>query len=107
MGRKDGDSLLRCGFCNKHQNEVGKLISSPLDDPTVYICDECVAVCHSILDDERLETAIGRRGDPETVLSLLDAIERWFRRDLAGDAAAELEVVRTIAARIFLPSSSR
>ncbi len=32
---------------------VGKLISSPSDYPRAYICDECIAVCNSILEDDR------------------------------------------------------
>jgi ATP-dependent Clp protease ATP-binding subunit ClpX len=35
---------------------VAKLISSPSDYPRAYICDECVAVCNSILEDDRAET---------------------------------------------------
>jgi ATP-dependent Clp protease ATP-binding subunit ClpX len=35
---------------------VGKLISSPSDYPRAYICDECIAVCNSILEDDRAET---------------------------------------------------
>jgi ATP-dependent Clp protease ATP-binding subunit ClpX len=35
---------------------VAKLISSPSDYPRAYICDECVAVCNSILEDDRSET---------------------------------------------------
>jgi ATP-dependent Clp protease ATP-binding subunit ClpX len=35
---------------------VAKLISSPTDYPRAYICDECVAVCNSILEDDRSET---------------------------------------------------
>jgi len=34
---------------------VAKLISSPSDYPRAYICDECVAVCNSILEDDRAE----------------------------------------------------
>ena len=34
---------------------VGKLISSPSDYPRAYICDECIAVCNSILEDDRSE----------------------------------------------------
>jgi ATP-dependent Clp protease ATP-binding subunit ClpX len=34
---------------------VGKLISSPSDYPRAYICDECIAVCNSILEDDRNE----------------------------------------------------
>src|SRR5579884_1448691 len=50
MMRKSKDEL-RCSFCHKAQEVVGKLISSPSDFPTVYICDECIAVCNSILGD--------------------------------------------------------
>lgn len=35
---------------------VGKLISSPSDYPRAYICDECIAVCNSILEDDKQET---------------------------------------------------
>ena len=40
---------LRCSFCNKSQRDVQKLIAGP----TVYICDECVAICMDILVEER------------------------------------------------------
>jgi len=40
-----------CSFCHKSSDVVGKLISSPSDYPRVYICNECVAVCSSILED--------------------------------------------------------
>jgi ATP-dependent Clp protease ATP-binding subunit ClpX len=36
---------------------VGKLISTPGDYPKAYICDECVAVCNSILEDDKPEKA--------------------------------------------------
>jgi ATP-dependent Clp protease ATP-binding subunit ClpX len=36
---------------------VAKLISSPSDYPRAYICDECVAVCNSILEDDRAEAS--------------------------------------------------
>ena len=47
--------LLRCSFCHKSQDVVGKLISSPSDYPRAYICDECIAVCNSILEDDRAD----------------------------------------------------
>jgi hypothetical protein len=40
--------LLRCSFCNKSQRDVQKLIAGP----NVYICDECVAICLTILKEE-------------------------------------------------------
>ena len=46
-----GSGNLSCSFCGKSQKEVKKLIAGP----TVYICDECIAVCNSILEDDRNE----------------------------------------------------
>jgi ATP-dependent Clp protease ATP-binding subunit ClpX len=51
--------VLRCSFCHKSQDAVAKLISSPTDYPRAYICDECVAVCNSILEDDRTEAQPG------------------------------------------------
>ena len=53
--RTGSDDSLRCSFCHKSQDAVGKLISSPSDYPRAYICDECIAVCNSILEDDRHE----------------------------------------------------
>ena len=39
---------LKCSFCGKPQNRVRKLIAGPGG----YICDECIGVCTSILEDE-------------------------------------------------------
>src|SRR5881296_1836230 len=54
--RTGSEEILRCSFCHKSQDAVAKLISSPSDYPRAYICDECVAVCNSILEDDRAET---------------------------------------------------
>jgi ATP-dependent Clp protease ATP-binding subunit ClpX len=53
--RPGSDEALRCSFCHKSQDVVGKLISSPSDYPRAYICDECIAVCNSILEDDKTE----------------------------------------------------
>jgi hypothetical protein len=39
---------LYCSFCGKSQHEVRKLIAGP----TVFICDECVALCTDIVEPE-------------------------------------------------------
>src|ERR1700728_4015774 len=57
--RTGPEEALRCSFCHKSQDAVAKLISSPSDYPRAYICDECVAVCNSILEDDRGETQPG------------------------------------------------
>jgi ATP-dependent Clp protease ATP-binding subunit ClpX len=57
------------------QDAVGKLISSPGDFPRAYICDECVAVCNSILEEERSErvpTSQAKPPRPSEIKSFLD-----------------------------------
>ena len=39
---------LYCSFCGKSQHKVAKLIAGP----SVFICDECVGICHDILSEE-------------------------------------------------------
>ena len=43
----DGKKTLRCSFCGKHEQQVHRMIQGP----GVRICDECVRLCMSILDD--------------------------------------------------------
>jgi ATP-dependent Clp protease ATP-binding subunit ClpX len=70
------EEALRCSFCHKSQDAVAKLISSPSDYPRAYICDECVAVCNSILEDDRAEatpaTTAGHLPKPQEVKNFLD-----------------------------------
>ncbi len=42
----------RCSFCGKAQNEVKKLIAGP----GVFICEECVGLCKTIIDKEIQES---------------------------------------------------
>ena len=44
----DENKHFRCSFCGKTEQEVDKLLSGP----GVYICNECIDMCNSILDGE-------------------------------------------------------
>ena len=46
--RDESNGNLCCSFCGKSQKEVKKLIAGP----TVYICDECIALCNDIIAEE-------------------------------------------------------
>ena len=76
--RTGPEEALRCSFCHKLQDAVAKLISSPSDYPRAYICDECVAVCNSILEDDRgadaahPATTAGHLPKPQEVKGFLD-----------------------------------
>ncbi len=73
---RGSDESLRCSFCHKSQDAVAKLISSPSDYPRAYICDECVGVCNSILEDDRSEVVAGvapaQLPKPQEVKAFLD-----------------------------------
>ena len=43
----DEKKTLRCSFCGKREDQVHRMIQGP----GVRICDECVQLCMSILDD--------------------------------------------------------
>lgn len=64
MAKNDEKRSVRCSFCGKHQDQVRRLIAGP----GAYICNECVQLCMSILEDEgelvqdTLESAI-----PDTI----------------------------------------
>src|SRR4051812_35476248 len=75
-GSTGTEEVLKCSFCHKSQDAVAKLISSPSDYPRAYICDECVAVCNSILEDDRTEShaaaAPNHLPKPQEVKTFLD-----------------------------------
>ena len=45
---RNEDRNVRCSFCGKYQDQVSRLIAGP----NVYICNECIELCASILHDE-------------------------------------------------------
>jgi ATP-dependent Clp protease ATP-binding subunit ClpX len=56
---------------------VGKLISSPSDYPRAYICDECIAVCNSIIEDDRPEQAHAAPGKLPRPLELKEYLDQY------------------------------
>ena len=72
MSKGGQEKLLYCSFCGKSQHEVKKLIAGP----SVFICDECIALCNDIIHDELPEeTAKAGRSDlptPREICSILD-----------------------------------
>ncbi len=55
MEYKGRGKPLYCSFCGKHQDEVKKLIAGPPQKHSsqpAYICNECVLLCNSVLDEE-------------------------------------------------------
>jgi hypothetical protein len=55
-----GSATAVCGFCGTSATKVPKVIAGP----HVLICDECVALCVEILDDEFGDDWRTRRAQP-------------------------------------------
>ena len=59
---EDGNELIQCSFCGKTQDQVRKIVAGP----DVYICDECISLCHEIIEEEFSDDF-----DSETGINLL------------------------------------
>ena len=69
--KTDEKRQLRCSFCGKPQDQVKKLIAGP----DVYICDECVALCADIVDEDVETSALIANGTlpkPKEIKEILD-----------------------------------
>lgn len=113
----DSDTSLCCSFCHKVQGAVGKLISSPSDYPQAHICDECIAVCNAIIEDDRPEedeaesSVTDSEQQPHPLLThplasrFFTSVENWVRQEsLGADAAEDLAEMRSIASRMLQES---
>ena len=63
------DKELHCSFCGKSQSEVKKLIAGKsvrLDNgktETIFICDDCVNLCHGIVENDPAIKAATEQGE--------------------------------------------
>lgn len=70
--KQNDKKTLYCSFCGKLQDQVKKLIAGP----DVYICDECIELCYSIIQDEVVGEdkikATGEIPSPRQIRQFLD-----------------------------------
>ena len=68
-----GNNEIRCSFCGKSSSQVRRIIVGPED---IYICNECVDLCKSIIDEEAVaelrNTLEGRLPRPDEIKAELD-----------------------------------
>ena len=67
--RKDN---IACSFCGKSSESARKIITGP----GVHICDECVAVCNRIIEEDLKKTpetqSLDKAAKPEEMKNFLD-----------------------------------
>ena len=98
------DSLSHCSFCNKHKDQVGKLIVSQ----DVAICNECIEFCNTLLKDPKKSKSAGTKkvvpdpreirdylndfvvGQDEAKIVLAVAIANHYKRINSADHTTEI-----------------
>ncbi len=65
---------LTCSFCTKDKEQVKKLIAGP----GVYICDECIGLCSTILDEEAKSADAGGPRTPSLDEGPIDRVVALF-----------------------------
>ncbi|MCL2030598.1 MAG: ATP-dependent Clp protease ATP-binding subunit ClpX [Oscillospiraceae bacterium] len=111
---KDERRAMRCSFCNKRHEEVRRLIAGP----GAYICNECVHLCLTILDDEftgkytkrPVLEPIDTLPRPQEIKAILDeyvigqeaakvvlsvAVYNHYKRIYFGDAGSDVELQKS------------
>ncbi len=83
------DKHLRCNFCGKSKGSVEKFISGP----SVYICNECVALCNEILAEDDV------RAQPESVVPA--PTPRAIKEGLDQYVIGQEEAKKTIAVAVY------
>lgn len=82
MSKDVNKPAVRCAFCGKTQDQVQRLIAGP----GVYICNECVALCHEIMTDS-LEKATSPAGD-DTLMKPME-IKKVLDQYVVGQESAK------------------
>jgi len=47
----------QCSFCGKSQSDAAILIAAPPGSPPAFICEECVAVCNRLIEENQAKSA--------------------------------------------------
>jgi ATP-dependent Clp protease ATP-binding subunit ClpX len=101
-----------CSFCGKNQEQVRRLIAGP---GSVYICDECVELCHEILQEETVHRDGGKApfqrlpppkviykqlseyvvGQEQAKKVLAVAVYNHYKRIGAGDRPTDIELEKS------------
>lgn len=86
-----GSDSVQCSFCNKEQSQVSRLVAGP----GIYICDQCIHVCHDILTKETAAAQSDQR--PSKPLPTPSEVYQFFNDHIVGQERAK----RIIAVAVY------
>ena len=94
MARSEIPKSVKCSFCGKPQDNVRRIVAGP----GVYICDECVTVCKSIIEnDTYLEDEFGYTLDEQEKLLSPKEIKDILDKYVIGQENAK----KTLAVAVY------
>ena len=91
MPKNDDKRSVRCSFCGKHQEQVARIIAGP----GAYICNECVQLCMSILDEAGDEPVEDRADIPDVIPTpreIRDVLDEYIIGQEAAKVALSVAV---------------
>ncbi len=80
------DKGVRCSFCGKRQEQVKRMMSGPNN---IYICNECVDLCNSLIREDLYETENRFAHDPEK-LPTPKEIKEYMDNYIIGQEEAKI-----------------
>ncbi len=82
----NNSNIQTCSFCGRRQDQVKKLIAGP----GVNICDECIALCQNIINDEHKQTQAKTVFDtPLHELKIPVELNKFLDKYIIGQARAK------------------
>lgn len=78
-------NLTMCSFCGKSHSEVKKLIAGP----AVYICNECIDVCSSIMEKELTQASTSEAKTPQTDVLTPEQVNAKLNNFVIGQERAK------------------
>ena len=98
---EEGKKPLSCSFCGKQEKQVRRMFTGS----GVRICDECVYLCLSLLDEDYEQAERERRAEEEFVLPRPKEIKALLDQYVVGQEAAKVALSVSVYnhyKRIFL-----
>ncbi len=83
--QKNDEKLIRCSFCGKTEDQVDRIIAGP----NVYICNECILLCNSIISDDYMEEPEERGTDMPSVPKPME-IKEYLDSYIIGQEDAKI-----------------
>ncbi len=92
---KEKDMEIRCSFCGKSQDEVTRLV----EGPGVYICDNCINFCSSLLYDDEIEARNSKKSKSAEEKVLLKPAE--IKAKLDEYVIGQEEAKKTLSVAVY------